>query len=137
MGAEALCRGAAEVVGIEKSAAACSVIAQNWQKVAKADQRFRVLRGDVVQQLQQLPEGGGSTGIAPMFDLVYFDPPYASKLYSAVLNQLVSGLSPAAEIAVEYSETYWQPQNLPPDLEIVKAKRYGSTHLVFLKRTPD
>jgi 16S rRNA (guanine966-N2)-methyltransferase len=45
MGAEALCRGASLVVGIEKWAKACAIIQQNWEQVAKPEQEFQVYRG--------------------------------------------------------------------------------------------
>ena len=130
IGAEALCRGAAEVVGIEKSSAACQVVTENWQKVAKPKQKFQVLRGDVVRQLTQLKMPKIAEN--ERFDCVYFDPPYASGLYAPVLAQLVDLLSDRAQIAVEYSPAYWQPSQLSPEWTIVKEKRYGSTHLVFL-----
>ncbi|MEO1509975.1 MAG: RsmD family RNA methyltransferase, partial [Cyanobacteria bacterium J06633_23] len=43
MGAEALCRGASNVVGIEKSRSACRIIQTNWQTVAKPEQTFQVI----------------------------------------------------------------------------------------------
>lgn len=128
MGAEALCRGAAAVVGIEKSGAACRIVQQNWQKVARPEQRFQVVQGDVVRQMKQLAEPGSA------FDCVYFDPPYAGELYGPVIAQLAGYLSDRAEAAIEYSEAHWQPHDLPGNLEIVKAKRYGSTSLLFLRR---
>lgn len=128
MGAEALCRGAAEVVGIEKSGAACRIVQQNWQKVAKPEQRYRVIQGDVVRQMKQLGEPGS------LFDCIYFDPPYAGELYEPVISRLADYLSDRAEAAIEYSEAHWQPHNLPENLEIVKTKRYGSTSLLFLRR---
>ena len=123
MGAEALCRGAAEVVGIEKSRAACRIVQQNWQKVANAEQQQRVIKGDVVHQLKHL-DG--------QFDLIYFDPPYAANLYQAVLSILPQRLAPMGEAAVEYGTGKWQPGQLPLGLQITKEKKYGSTHLVFL-----
>ena len=131
MGAEALCRGAAEVFGIEKSGAACRIVQGNWQKVAKSDQTFTVVRGDVVRQIAQLAAQIQS-GTRPPFDCVYFDPPYAGSLYKPVLKRVGGCMSDRAEIAVEYSETLWQPQ-APTGLEIVKEKRYGSTQLLFLR----
>ncbi len=136
MGAEALCRGAAEVIGIEKSSAACEVVRQNWQKVARPEQQFAVITGDVVQTLER-----GLTD-APLFDslfdslfdCIYFDPPYSSGLYEPVLKLLSECLSAQGEVAVEYSDACWRPDRLPASLEIVKEKRYGSTHLVFLRR---
>ncbi len=127
MGAEALCRGAADVIGIEKSGAACRIVQQNWQKVARPEQHFRVVQGDVVRQVQQLIE----TSLP--FDCVYFDPPYAGELYEPVIAQLAD-LSDRSEVAIEYSREHWQPHDLPANLEIIKEKRYGSTSLVFLRR---
>jgi 16S rRNA (guanine966-N2)-methyltransferase len=132
IGAEALCRGAAVVIGVEKSAAACRVVNQNWKKMAKFHQQFQVFNSDVVQWLNQ---GQINPSESPQFDHIYFDPPYAGGLYEPVLSQLAAYLSDQGEAAVEYSEAYWQPEQLPKDLEIVKEKRYGSTHLVFLRRS--
>ena len=126
MGAEALCRGAAEVVGIEKSGVACQVVKQNWQTVAKAGQKQHVIKGNVVRQIKRL---NGK------FDLIYFDPPYAANLYQPVLAMLPELLAPTGEAAVEYGVGKWQPNQIPQDLEIAKEKRYGSTHLLFLRLT--
>ncbi|MEM8505606.1 MAG: 16S rRNA (guanine(966)-N(2))-methyltransferase RsmD [Cyanobacteria bacterium P01_D01_bin.1] len=123
MGAEALCRGAAEVLGIEKSGAACRIVEQNWQKVAKPEQKYQIVKGDVLQ-MQHLES---------KFDLVYFDPPYAGELYQPVIAGLVDVLTPTGEAAVEYDASQWQPTQIPEGLRIVREKRYGSTHLVFLR----
>ncbi len=134
MGAEALCRGATAVVGIEQSAAACQIVQQNWQKVAQTDQSFQVIRGDVIKHLQHIAsDGSNQGGLEDGFDCVYFDPPYASGLYHPVLNQVAHCLSAQGEVAVEYSAAHWQPTQLPENLKITKEKRYGSTHLVFLQ----
>lgn len=122
MGAEALCRGASIVVGIEQSPRACAVIEQNWKQVAKPDQSFRLLRGDVVKQLQRL-EG-------QQFDRIYFDPPYASDLYVPVLMSIeqLHLLAPQGELAVEHSPDYELPNS---GFAIVRQKRYGNTALTF------
>lgn len=122
MGAEALCRGAALVVGIEQSGRACSVIQQNWQQVAQPDQQFRLWRGDVRQKLLDLQEP---------FDRIYFDPPYASDLYEPVLNLIASRrlLATAGELAAEHS-----PDRPPPKIEgltLCRQKTYGNTALTF------
>lgn len=122
MGAEALCRGAASVVGIEQSPRACAVIEQNWKHVAKADQSFRVLRGDVIKQLQRLA--------GQPFDRIYFDPPYDGELYVPVLKAIeqLQLLAPQGELAVEHRPNYELP-NL--GFAIVRQKRYGNTALTF------
>ncbi|EGJ29531.1 MULTISPECIES: 16S rRNA (guanine(966)-N(2))-methyltransferase RsmD [Moorena] len=124
MGAEALCRGAALVVGIDKWAKACSIIRQNWQQMAQPQQEFRVLQGDVVRRLKTL---------APQqFDHIYFDPPYASDLYQPVLDAIAQYqlLDTHGELAVEHSSNYWQPKPIP-NLEICRQKVYGNTALTF------
>lgn len=133
MGAEALCRGAGCVVGIEQSPRACAVIRENWQQVATGNQTFRVLQGDVLKQLKTL--AGQS------FDLIYFDPPYTSDLYQPVLSAITHYhlLTPAGELAVEHCRDPrkherlgkchdWQP---PSELQLCRQKIYGRTALSF------
>ncbi len=124
MGAEALCRGAVKVVGIEKNSQACRIIQENWQKVAKVDQEYQILKGDLLKRLENL---GGET-----FDLIYFDPPYAAKLYDRVLAKIVDLelLALTGELAVEYDPKLWQPLELP-GLELFKKKSYGKTAIAF------
>jgi 16S rRNA (guanine(966)-N(2))-methyltransferase RsmD len=126
MGAEALCRGASVVVGIEKWAKACAIIQQNWEKVAQPEQAFQVIQGDVVGRLKTLA--------GQQFDHIYFDPPYASKLYQPVIDAIAQYqlLDKAGELAVEHS-----PNNLTlsaiPTLEICRQKVYGNTALTFYR----
>ena len=126
MGAEALCRGASFVVGIEQSSRACAVISQNWQQVASQEQTFQILRGDVLQKLPKL---------APQqFDRIYFDPPYAANLYRAALEIIAKHhlLHPEGEIAIEHSPQGWEPLQIPT-LEICREKVYGNSALTFYK----
>ncbi|MEM9276235.1 MAG: 16S rRNA (guanine(966)-N(2))-methyltransferase RsmD [Cyanobacteria bacterium P01_F01_bin.143] len=124
MGAEALCRGAVKVVGIEKNVRACRIIKQNWQKVARENQKFRVIRGDAIAKLNVLKN--------QKFDLIYFDPPYDSNLYEPVINAIASLelLSPEGKMAVEHNPQRWQATEMT-GLEIYQQKRYGNTALTF------
>ena len=126
MGAEALCRGAIKVVGIEKNVKACSIIKQNWQNVATDSQQFRVIRGDAIAKLKVLKN--------QKFDLIYFDPPYESNLYQPVLSAISSLelLSPEGKMAVEHNPRFWQATEIPR-LEIYQQKRYGNTTLTFYR----
>lgn len=123
MGAEALCRGAALAVGIEQSSKACAVIQQNWQMVAKPDQLFRVLRGDL---LRQLPSLSGQ-----QFDRIYFDPPYDSDLYEPVLQSITKFdlLAETGELAAEHRPGRSMP-NLS-GLSLLRQKVYGNTAIAF------
>jgi 16S rRNA (guanine966-N2)-methyltransferase len=134
MGAEALCREASLVIGIERSPAAGKIIEQNWGKVANDLQLFQLLQGDVVDRLQHLA--------GQKFDRIYFDPPYAAGLYQVVLGEidLYQLLAPQGEIAVEHSPNS-SISNLPdflPSLELCRRKAYGNTELSFyqLKHEP-
>jgi 16S rRNA (guanine966-N2)-methyltransferase len=127
MGAEALCRGAAAVVGIEQSDAAVAIVAANWRQLAQPDQVIRILRGDVVKTLKTL---GGQ-----QFDRMYFDPPYAGGLYEAVLAAIVTHdlLAPTGELAVEHDPKY--AIAVPVGLTVCREKAYGRTALTFYRRT--
>jgi 16S rRNA (guanine966-N2)-methyltransferase len=124
MGAEALCREAKEVVGIEQSGRACEIIKENWEKVAQKGQEFKILRGDVVTKLKTL--------VGKQFDRIYFDPPYASNLYQPVLEAiaLYQLLAIEGEIAVERDPKKGEAIALP-GLEICREKVYGNTALTF------
>jgi 16S rRNA (guanine(966)-N(2))-methyltransferase RsmD len=131
MGAEALCRGAAAVVGIEQSSRACTIVMQNWQQVVQANQQFQVIRGDVAQKLPTLA--------GQQFDRIYFDPPYASSLYQPVIEAIAHYhlLAPDGELAVEHSPAYLAEAELMKltrgiaNLEICRHKKYGNTCLSF------
>jgi 16S rRNA (guanine(966)-N(2))-methyltransferase RsmD len=126
MGAEALCRGASFVIGIEKWAKACAIIQENWEQVAQPEQKFQVVQGDVVGRLKTLA--------GQQFDRIYFDPPYASNLYQPVIDAIAHYqlLDEGGELAVEHS-----PNNLTlsliPTLEICRQKVYGNTALTFYR----
>ncbi|MEM9137590.1 MAG: 16S rRNA (guanine(966)-N(2))-methyltransferase RsmD [Cyanobacteria bacterium P01_F01_bin.42] len=129
MGAEALARGAAEVVGIELNTRACRVIHDNWRRVSRAPQKFSVLRGRVQTRLK---------GLQPAFDLIYFDPPYQAGLYGPVLEQInrLELLSPQGAIAAEHGREQILPDAVA-DLVATKRSHYGQTSLTFYQRQED
>jgi 16S rRNA (guanine966-N2)-methyltransferase len=126
MGAEALCRGATIVVGIEKYPKACQIIQQNWQKVAGLGQSFQVIQGDVLVKIKSLA--------GRQFDYIYFDPPYDSYLYLPILKAIASlQLSPSdGAIVVEHDTKLWQAATIS-GLEIYRQKSYGKTSLTFYR----
>ncbi|MDJ0736866.1 MAG: 16S rRNA (guanine(966)-N(2))-methyltransferase RsmD [Nostocaceae cyanobacterium] len=129
MGAEALCRGAKLVVGIEKSPRACAIIKENWQLVSNDEQESRVMTANVLQQLPKL--------CGQQFDRIYFDPPYASGLYKPVLEAIAHYqlLDADGEIAVEHSPQDWI-ELVIPGWEICRKKVYGSTALTYYHVLP-
>jgi len=124
MGAEALCRGASKVVGIEEYGKACKVIEQNWQQVAQSQQTYQIIKGDVLAKIKNLA--------GQKFDWIYFDPPYDSYLYLPVLKAIASLELVTIEgaIAVEHNPQLWQAKEVS-GLEIYRTKSYGNTTLSF------
>jgi 16S rRNA (guanine966-N2)-methyltransferase len=130
MGAEALCRGASVVVGVEQAGRACSVIEKNWKKLALPDQRIQILQMDVGRALGQLA--------GQQFDRIYFDPPYASDLYESAIATIATQnfLSPGGVLAVEHHKFKVLPQTCG-SIEAVQTRRYGTTALTFYKTATD
>ncbi|MEM1367095.1 MAG: 16S rRNA (guanine(966)-N(2))-methyltransferase RsmD [Cyanobacteria bacterium P01_H01_bin.15] len=126
MGAEALCRGAAQVVGIEQSGNACQVIRENWEQVGGKPQRWQVIRGDVRSRLSNL---------SGPFDRIYFDPPYAGNLYESVLTTIASLdlLAPEGELIAEYDPKLWNPETCTA-LALLETRRYGNSAITFFGR---
>src|SRR5579871_4237474 len=81
VGIEALSRGAAEVVFVERAAPALKALRANLSRLG-VQEGFRVVAGNAASFLRA-PDAG------TRFDLVFLDPPYdAAREYPAVLNRL-------------------------------------------------
>lgn len=127
MGAQALCRGAAVVVGIEQAGRACKVIEQNWRKLARPEQQVQILQMDVLRGLAQLA--------GQQFDRIYFDPPYACDFYEGVIMAIAHHnlLSSTGVLAVEHHKH----KKLPPalsGLSQTQTRHYGTTAVAFYQR---
>lgn len=125
MGAEALARGAANIVGIEISEIACQILQKNWQKFAKPDQTFKIIKGDAVKTLRKLQPNS--------FNLVYFDPPYQSDLYHPVLQAVSPLLCDKALVIAECDRLRPIPDVIG-DLVCCDRRQYGQTALVFYEK---
>lgn len=124
MGAEALARGANQVIGIELSSVACRIINENWQKFAKPEQTFQVIKGDAMKMLLKLSP--------KFFDIVYFDPPYQSDLYEPVLKALPPLLADDALVIAECDRLRPLP-DVMGDLVCCDRRQYGQTALIFYR----
>ncbi len=124
---EALSRGAAEAVVLEKDADALKVIQENIAACGQQT-RCKVMRGDSVSSLDALGRQG------KCFDVIYVDPPYQSGLYETVLQKIAAGklLAPDGMILLECAK------NASLSVEnsiffIYKEKSYGDTRIVYVK----
>jgi 16S rRNA (guanine966-N2)-methyltransferase len=122
LGFEALSRGAASVVMVEKDPAALAALRENARKLAAAN--LTVVRGDALEFAR---------GARSRFDVVFVDPPYRLGLQAAALA-LVRGL------LVEGARVYAESEaalEAPRGWVILKRARAGKVHFHLLGRTPD
>jgi 16S rRNA (guanine966-N2)-methyltransferase len=117
MGIEALSRGAASCVFVERDPAAVAVIQQNLAHTGVSG--GSVVRADVMRWLAA--HGRPATP----WDLVLADPPYAFDEWSALLDGL------DAEVVVVESDREVDPGNR---WLITRSKRYGGTVVTFVAR---
>jgi 16S rRNA (guanine966-N2)-methyltransferase len=129
---EALSRGAASVVLVEKNRSALSVLRRNLDAIAADGERSRVLALDVVAALGALRRAGAR------FDLVFADPPYA--VASRALPDVLAGLGPLlssdARVVLEHGFDLEAPPP-PAGLRFLRGKRYGETVLSFYETLPE
>jgi 16S rRNA (guanine(966)-N(2))-methyltransferase RsmD len=135
VGIEALSRGAARVVFVERDQAALRALRANLAALGASRAAARVVAGDVLRVLSDL---GAAEGL---FDLVFLDPPYATGLAARALATLAGGhvCRDGTEVVVQHST-----RTVLPPVEGLAAhrrpRRFGDTALTFLRAegyTPD
>ncbi|HUH03373.1 MAG TPA: 16S rRNA (guanine(966)-N(2))-methyltransferase RsmD [Kofleriaceae bacterium] len=129
LGLEALSRGAAAAVFVDRAAAAIQCIRANVESLGLAD-ASRIHRGDAVAALR------GLTGGDP-FTWVFIDPPYASDAAAALLSALGNGalLAEDARIIVEHDRRN-EPDSSYGCLVRTGSRRYGDTVVSFYSPAP-
>lgn len=123
---EALSRGAARALLVEKDASVARVVRRNIAACG-FEPRARLLRGDALVHLRRLNRRG------ERFDLVFLDPPYASGLGPSALRILAGSslLPPGAVVVLEH------PPDRPPEggvggLVLRRTVSYGDSCLSYL-----
>jgi 16S rRNA (guanine966-N2)-methyltransferase len=91
LGLEALSRGAADAVLIERDAALASSLRSTLARL-EGGERGRVVQGDALAWLAAQAE---------LFDVAFVDPPFAAGLWSRVWPALAPHLAPGALVHVE------------------------------------
>jgi 16S rRNA (guanine(966)-N(2))-methyltransferase RsmD len=131
VGIEALSRGAATITLIELSRQACGVIAANLTELGITTREAMTINGDARTAIKRLERE------FRQFDVVFFDPPYASELYSGVMNQLGSGILLAAGAIVVVEHLVKTPPDKEYDkLRIVREVKQGESGLAFYESAP-
>ena len=125
LGIEALSRGAASVVFVERAERSVVVLRANLEELA-LEPVGRILRSDAVRALRRLADQEAC------FDLVFVDPPYASDEAARALSALADGnlLAPEATVVVEASRRH--PVAPVEGLVSIDERRYGDTLITLL-----
>jgi len=122
-GLEALSRGAASVVFVERSRPVADAIRNNLQLLGA--ERATVVNADAMAWMQQ------QTGRAdvPGFDLVFMDPPYESVMLPESCRQLAQSgmLESGAKIYLE-DRSELNEEQLPPNWQVIKRSKAGAVH---------
>ena len=129
-GIEALSRGAARAVLVERDPGAVRVIAENLRRTGLAGSA-RVTRRDAVAAVRELAAAGEA------FDIAFVDPPYAeTSLRDAILAGLGAVGGPLRAGATVLATAYWRE---PPPAEIgllrsTRVRRFGETAVTIYRR---
>ncbi|MBE6535214.1 MAG: 16S rRNA (guanine(966)-N(2))-methyltransferase RsmD [Ruminococcaceae bacterium] len=127
MGLEAISRGAASAVLVDKSTDAIKIIKENAAKT-KLHEKCDIRKDEYLSYLKK------STG--KKFDLIFIDPPYASGFYQLALQALLNGgfLKQSTLIVCESGEEniFDKNQALQEEFKTIKRSRYGRTFITIL-----
>ena len=128
-GIEALSRGAASAVFVERDAGACAVIRANLERARLTGPAARVAKAEALAWL-----AGADARQAGPFDLVVADPPYEDAAALVRSLELVDPLlAPGARVVAKH---FWRD---PPPAEVgllasERERRFGETALTFYRR---
>ena len=123
LGIEALSRGAAMAVFVERDPSAVSVLRENLAALDLTPGEGLVRRGDALAALRSARER------AEKYDLVFIDPPYrrAGELAAELTALLPPVLGPAARVVIESDRR----TPLALELAIEHERRYGDTSITI------
>lgn len=131
LGLEALSRGAASAVLVDRAPAAVEVMRKNAARVAE------VLGSRTAECQRCSVEDYLARPHQKKFDLVFIDPPYdlPDSAVMQTLELLVAKLSDAAVVAIERGRqpTPGYAQNWPAPLRLMAERRYGETTIALLE----
>ncbi|MDO8268789.1 MAG: 16S rRNA (guanine(966)-N(2))-methyltransferase RsmD [Moraxellaceae bacterium] len=127
-GFEALSRGAASVVMVERQRPQYQALQQAATELGAED--ARLLCGDAESLLASPGDWRPLNG----FDVVFLDPPYNKGLVASTVSTLLRAnlLHPGSLLYIE-SELDWASLSLPEDIQVIRTTRAGLVH-AFLAR---
>lgn len=128
LGIEALSRGAAETVFVDRANASLRALKKNLENLGLAG-RSRVMRGDVARVLPRLGEREET------FDLVFLDPPYDDDVIVPTLQGIRRAglLRPEAVVVVESAKRHALPAVETLGFELIDERTAGDTRITRLE----
>lgn len=126
LGLEALSRGAAQAYFFDTSRVACQIVEEN-ASILGFEERALIKRCTFVE---------GLSAVKGTPDLFFIDPPYGTELAREALEKM----SAAPETVTAGALVVWESGRDEPmpeveAFEVVDERIYGSTRIVFLRRT--
>ena len=137
IGLEALSQGARSVTFVDSNYRSVRTIESNLE-ICGFDRKHphvQLIHLDARKALTRLSKRKAK------FDLIYFDPPYASKIHESCVKQIAEAglLSPTGVLVIEHrkiQETDWTEALILDELVLSRQERYGDTMLSFYKWQP-
>ena len=134
IGLEALSQGAKSTIFIDSNYHCIRIIESNLEMCGfdRKHPHVRLIHLDAQKALARLGKRKAK------FDLIYFDPPYASKIHESCVRQIAEAdlLSPAGLLVVEHGkvqEADWTESLILDELVLSRQERYGDTMLSFYR----
>jgi 16S rRNA (guanine(966)-N(2))-methyltransferase RsmD len=127
VGIEALSRGAARVVFIERNVVLTNAIEKNVESLGLR-LRCQMLKMEVGRGIRELGERGEK------FDTLFADPPYETGLIKKTLKNLEDGrlFTGSSTIVVQHSKREALPESMSDHYVLQDQRIYGDTALSFL-----
>jgi 16S rRNA (guanine966-N2)-methyltransferase len=116
LGLEALSRGAATTIFVEKSGLAAGVLKSNIEKLGA--EGATICEADAIQYLRQIP--------VKSFDIVFLDPPFAADMLEDLCRLIDERqvLADGARVYLEHSAATIEPE-LPAGWEVLRSEVAG------------
>jgi len=122
LGFEALSRGAASVVMVEKNPVAVNALRKNAQTLGATN--LSIVRGDALEFAR---------GARSRFDIIFIDPPYGLGLQTAALAAVVGSLRAGGRVYVESDSVL----DALRGWRVLRRSRAGKVHFHLLERESD
>lgn len=125
LGLEALSRGAAEVIFVEKSKKSIEILKKNLEKL-KIKDGYRIIQKDVLSFLKSNPDA---------FDLIFADPPFTQEMAHDVMLA-ASGSQSFKDTTIMTIESGRREkiQEDYPDLIRYDVREFGDKYLSFFRK---